>query len=71
MLTEPAELHGNRKFGMPLEEFTKEVYSGLAAGKDEVIIGTAVTVPELGLREMIATRRRWFDGIARLLNGGK
>jgi hypothetical protein len=29
-----------RKFGMPVDEFTEIAYTALAAGKDEVIIGT-------------------------------
>ena len=36
------EIANGRSMGMPLDQFTKEAYQGLAAGKDEVPVGTAI-----------------------------
>lgn len=50
MLKSIAELHeqkhqpdirNGRQMGMPLDQFTNEAYSGLAAGKEEVLVGDA------------------------------
>ena len=33
------DLKNGRQIGMPLEQFTNEAYEGLAAGKEEVVVG--------------------------------
>lgn len=33
------DINNGRQIGMPLDQFTKEAYEGLAAGKEEVVVG--------------------------------
>ena len=35
------DIKDGRNLGMPLDEFTNETYEGLAAEKEEVVVGTA------------------------------
>ncbi|KAL8867919.1 MAG: hypothetical protein Q9174_005345, partial [Haloplaca sp. 1 TL-2023] len=36
------EIKNGRQMGMPLDQFTNEAYEGLAAGKEEVVVGKSV-----------------------------
>lgn len=35
------DFENGRSFGMPLDQFTNEAYEGLAAGEEDVVVGTS------------------------------
>jgi short-subunit dehydrogenase involved in D-alanine esterification of teichoic acids len=53
-----------RKMGMPVDVFADLAYQGLAAGKDQVVIGTLFGQPEGTLESLINKRRTAFDALA-------
>ncbi|KAJ5691961.1 hypothetical protein N7462_001384 [Penicillium macrosclerotiorum] len=54
-----------RSLGMPLEEFTDQAFSGLAVGKDQVIIGSVGPVETFN--EIVDKRREAFSNLAKLM----
>jgi short-subunit dehydrogenase involved in D-alanine esterification of teichoic acids len=56
-----------RKMGMPVENFADLAYQGLAAGKDQVVIGTLFGQPEGTLESLISKRRTAFDALAEMM----
>lgn len=57
-----------RKFGMPVDTFTEEAYKGLAAGHDQIVIGSIG--PAGTFNEIIDKRRAAFESLARMMRGG-
>ena len=56
-----------RRFGMPLNAFTKEAYKELAAGNDEIVIGSIG--PSETFNEIVNKRRSVFNALAKLMRG--
>jgi short-subunit dehydrogenase involved in D-alanine esterification of teichoic acids len=56
-----------RKFGMPVEAFTDLAYEGLAAGKDQIVIGALFGQPEGTLDSLIKKRRAAFEALAEMM----
>jgi hypothetical protein len=57
-----------RKLGMPLDIFTEEAYKGLAAGHDQIVIGSIG--PAETFNEIIDKRRSAFTSLAKMMRGG-
>ena len=68
-----AELHDymgeekGRAVGMPLDEFTDQAYKGLAAGKDQVFIGS-IGPPE-PFYDIVNKRRTAAENLAKVMRG--
>ncbi|KAL5341122.1 hypothetical protein BJX70DRAFT_359642 [Aspergillus crustosus] len=58
-----------RKLGMPLNEFIKQAFDGLIAGKDQIIIGSIG--PAETFNEIVDKRRTAFTNLAKIMRGGK
>ncbi|PYH91422.1 short-chain dehydrogenase/oxidoreductase [Aspergillus ellipticus CBS 707.79] len=58
-----------RSFGMPVAEFTEQAYEGLAAGKDQIIIGSLG--PADVFNDIVDKRRAAFTNMAKMVRGGK
>ncbi|MCJ1376754.1 hypothetical protein MMC20_007999 [Loxospora ochrophaea] len=56
-----------RALGMPLDKFCNEAYEGLAAGKDQVIVGS-IGPPET-FHEIVDQRRGAFGALAHMMRG--
>ena len=56
-----------RKMGMPVDEFTDKAYKGLAAGKDQIVIGTIG--PAETFNEIIDKRRTTFENLSKMMRG--
>ncbi|KAJ8098061.1 putative NADP(+)-dependent dehydrogenase [Lipomyces tetrasporus] len=57
-----------RNLGMPLSVFTEEAYRGLAAGHDQIVIGSIG--PAETFHEIIDKRRSAFTALAMIMRGG-
>ena len=73
-LIDVAELHdvemgeeAGRRLGMPLNAFTEEAYKELAAGNDQIVIGSVG--PAETFNEIIDKRRSAFNTLAKLMRG--
>jgi hypothetical protein len=60
-------LEVGRKVGMPIEEFTEEAYNGLAAGKEQIFIGTIG--PAETFHEIVEKRTFLFKFLAKIMRG--
>lgn len=69
-----AELHderhqpgvkNGRSWGMPIEEFTEEAYQGLAAGKEQVPVGTS----KRSFDGFEVQRQQAFHGLIKSISG--
>jgi hypothetical protein len=60
-------LEVGRNFGMPIEDFTEEAYDGLAAGKEQIFIGTIG--PAEIFRDIVEKRTSLFQFLAKMMRG--
>ena len=58
-----------RALGMPIDQFTDAAYEGLAAGSDQIIIGSIG--PADMFNEIIDRRRTAFENLAQMMRGAK
>ncbi|MCJ1308573.1 hypothetical protein MMC25_002226 [Agyrium rufum] len=56
-----------RAIGMPLKDFVEVAYKGLAAGSDQIIVGSIG--PEDHFNDIITKRRAAFDGLSKMMRG--
>lgn len=56
-----------RKVGMPLDAFTEEAYQGLAAGNEDVYVGSVG--PAEAFHEVVTKRRAVVQAFAKLMRG--
>ncbi|MCJ1250721.1 hypothetical protein MMC30_007949 [Trapelia coarctata] len=61
------DIQNGRSIGMPLDQFTEEAYAGLAAGKDQVAVGTVA----LGFEAFEWKRQEAFQGMVKMMSGAK
>lgn len=54
-----------RNMGMPLDQFSAAAYQGLAAGKDQVIVGSIG--PESTFNDIVDKRRTAFGTLAEIM----
>ena len=58
-----------RQLGMPLDSFTDAAYEGIAAGKDQIVVGSIG--PADTFNEIIDKRRDTFTFLAKMMRGEK
>ncbi|KAF6218356.1 hypothetical protein HO133_005703 [Letharia lupina] len=56
------QIKNGRQYGMPLDQFTDEAYEGLAAGKEEVTVGSA----QDWYNKFESARQELFHGIVKM-----
>ena len=56
-----------RRLGMPVDKYTEETYSGLLAGKDQIVVGSIG--PAETFKEIINKRRTAFEALATMMRG--
>jgi hypothetical protein len=56
-----------RQLGMPLAAFIDEAYAGLAAGKEQIFVGTLV--PAEAFQDIVEKRITLFNGLAKMMRG--
>jgi len=61
------DIKNGGNIGMPLDQFINEAYEGLAAGKEEVAVGTAKSWYE----KFEPQRQEVFHGMIKAMSGGK
>lgn len=52
-----------RKIGMPVQDFTEQVYAQLAEGKEMVVVGSAVGTSHEEMRALIEKRAAVSDAL--------
>lgn len=61
------DMKNGGSFGMPLADFTKEAYDGLAAGKDQIAVGMASG----WFNGFEQDRQKAFHGVIKQMQGSK
>ncbi|CAF9927869.1 hypothetical protein IMSHALPRED_007318 [Imshaugia aleurites] len=56
-------IKNGRQIGIPLEQFTNEAYKGLAAGKEEVVVG----VGQDWYNKIEPARQEFFHGMVKMM----
>ena len=61
------DIRNGRSLGMPLDQFTEEAYQGLAAGKEEVAVGSSQDWYD----SFEPKRQECFQNMAKAMRGKK
>jgi hypothetical protein len=57
-----------RQLGMPLATFIDEAYAELAAGKEQIFVGTLLVLAET-FHDIVDKRITLFNGLAKMMRG--
>jgi hypothetical protein len=54
---------------MPVDQFTEEAFNRLAAGEDQIVIGSVGRMPKDAFDKIVDKRKDAFEDLAKMMRG--